>query len=161
MKKLVLIISAVYCFAGFAQNSTFAQGVSSNDLIDHPAQYDGKIIVFTGEVIGDIMIRQDFAWLNVSDKNNALGVWLKKDLLKGIIYTGNYKNTGDQIEISGVFNRVCSQHGGDMDIHAGAIQKVENGGSIPYVADLNKRRLSLTLLGIIGGLWILMLLTKR
>ncbi|TBR14830.1 DNA-binding protein [bacterium] len=161
MKKLVLIISAVYCFAGFAQNPAFAQGVSSNDLIDQPARYDGKIIAFAGEVIGDIMVRQDFAWLNVSDKNNALGVWVKKDLLKDIIYTGNYKNTGDRVEITGVFNRACSQHGGDMDIHASVLKKIENGASIPYVADLNKRRLSLTLLGIIGGLWILMLLTKR
>ncbi len=161
MKKSILIILVFYCLVAVTQSFAFAQAVSSNDLINQPEQYDGKIISFAGEVIGDIMVRQGFAWVNVNDKNNALGVWVKKELLKEIVYSGGYKNIGDWIEITGVFNRACPEHGGDMDIHANTLKKIKNGVSVPYIDDLNKRRLSLTLLGIIGGLWILMLLTKR
>ncbi len=161
MKKNLFIIFIFNCFLAFTQNYVFAQELSSNDLINHPLEYDGENISFSGEVIGDIMARQDFAWINVNDKNNALGVWIKKELLKEIGYAGDYKNIGDQVEVTGVFNRACPQHGGDMDIHASALKKIKSGENVPYVIDLNKRRLSLTLLVIIGGLWILMLLTKK
>ena len=69
----------------------FAQPVSSTELINSAKQYDGKTVVYTGEVIGDIMIRGDYAWINLWDGKNAIGIWVRKDLVKDITYTGSYK----------------------------------------------------------------------
>lgn len=105
----------------------YAQTVSSLELINNTKQYDAKIIVYRGEVVGDIMIRADHAWLNLNDGYAAIGVWVRKTDLKDITYLGGYRAKGDIIEVSGIFNRSCPEHGGDLDIHAQEIKKILSG----------------------------------
>jgi len=81
-------------------------------------------VVYEGEVIGDVMGRGEYAWINVHDGQNAIGVWIDKALTKDILYTGSYQGRGDWLEISGTFQRACNLHGGDLDIHAQAIKKL-------------------------------------
>jgi len=91
-------------------NSCYAQPLSSAVLINNAAEYDGKIVSYEGEVIGDIMLRGRYAWLNVNDGNNALGVWLDASLLEGVSLGGSYKTKGDIVEVTGVFRRACLQY---------------------------------------------------
>ncbi|MDD5775078.1 MAG: DNA-binding protein, partial [Candidatus Omnitrophica bacterium] len=56
---------AAMLFAGAAVCA--AQTVSSEELIARPKDFDGTAVVFRGEVIGDIMIRGGYAWINVHD----------------------------------------------------------------------------------------------
>ncbi len=156
MKKLFFIL--LFCFS-FC--TAYAQTISSSELISNAKQFDGKMIYFAGEVIGDIMVRGQYAWINVNDSKNAVGIWLDKALVKDIIYTGGHDTFGDVVEISGIFNRACLDHGGDLDIHAQGIKIIKQGHGFKEAQDLNKLKVSFVLLGIIGGLWILMLLTKR
>jgi hypothetical protein len=44
-----------------------------------------------------------------------------------IKYYGDYHNIGDSVRVTGVFNRACKEHGGDMDIHCDSIEVVSNG----------------------------------
>ncbi|MFH1576537.1 MAG: hypothetical protein ABID35_03250, partial [Candidatus Margulisiibacteriota bacterium] len=44
-------------------NWSFASTVSGNELVENAKQYNGKLIEYEGEVIGDIMKRGDHAWL--------------------------------------------------------------------------------------------------
>ncbi|MCM8823850.1 MAG: hypothetical protein NC822_04145, partial [Candidatus Omnitrophica bacterium] len=46
---------------------------------------------------------------------------------KEVSFTGNYRYNGDWIEIKGIFNRACLQHGGDLDIHAKTIRIIRKG----------------------------------
>ncbi|MDP2044226.1 MAG: hypothetical protein Q8K15_03545, partial [Candidatus Omnitrophota bacterium] len=62
----------------------FAQTLSSTELINNAKQYDGKLVVYTGEVIGDVMPRGGNAWVNINDGNNALGVWMDASTAKEI-----------------------------------------------------------------------------
>lgn len=109
----------------------FASLTSSNDLIENASLYDGKVIEFQGEAIGDIMARGNYAWINVNDGLRAIGIWVKKGLTDKIIYTGSYRFTGDTIKITGTFHRACPQHGGDLDIHANEIIVTEKGYTRP------------------------------
>jgi hypothetical protein len=103
--------------------------ISSSDLINNAKQYDGKEVVYGGEVVGDVMIRGKFAWINVNDTKNAIGIWLPADLAKEVSYTGSYKTKGDIVEAKGKFNRACIEHGGDLDIHANSLQVIEKGAN--------------------------------
>jgi len=139
----------------------YAQSISSTELINNAKLYDGKIVTYEGEVIGDIMLRGEFAWINVNDGQNAIGIWIGKNLTKDIFYTGSHKFKGDVVEITGVFQRACLEHGGDLDIHAQTIRKVRQGREVLERLNINKRNLVFVLLGVLCLVWILKLLKLR
>jgi len=121
------IIILSFCFLMF---DCQAQILSSTELINNAKQYDNKIVIYKGEVIGDIMTRKDFTWININDGVNALGIWSERKMTKDIFYTGSYKSRGDTVEVEGVFHRSCPEHGGDLDIHAQALRKIKSGEKI-------------------------------
>lgn len=139
----------------------FAQGISSTELIDNAKQFDGKTVVYGGEVIGDIMIRGDYAWININDGDNAIGIWINTTLIKDIVYTGSYKSAGDAIEITGIFHRACPEHGGDLDIHAQGLRKISPGKIFQEKLNLGKRNYALVLFTMLGLIWILTLLKRK
>ena len=139
----------------------FAQSVSSTELIKDAKQYDDKLVVYAGEVIGDVMPRGGNAWVNINDGNNALGIWMSASLAKEINYKGNYKSLGDSLEITGVFHRSCLEHGGDLDIHAQSLRKLASGRMVNQRLNSGKRNLSLVLLGALLIIWILTLFRKK
>jgi hypothetical protein len=127
----------------------FAQPLSSTELIDNAKLYDGKTVSYAGEVIGEIMARGNFAWVNVNDGQNAIGIWMSKALSSNIIYAGGYKAKGDLVEVVGVFHRACPEHGGDLDIHAQGLRRLSSGKEVLEKLNLSKRNMSLALLGIL------------
>jgi len=72
--KLILIILFLI-FGALGQRMAFAQSLSSSELIRNAKEYDGKLIVYSGEVIGDVMLRGEFAWVNINDgeRNKTYG----------------------------------------------------------------------------------------
>lgn len=151
---LLFFCFLVLSFFSFSVSSS-AQTLSSTELINDAKQYDGKLVVYTGEVIGDVMLRGEFAWVNINDGDNALGVWMDASLAREIKFTGNYKSRGDSLEISGIFHRICLEHGGDMDIHAKSLRKIASGRLVNEKLNLDKRNLSIVLLGALLIIWIL------
>jgi len=87
-------ILAIGCW--LISNTTYAKPISSTELINDAKQYDGKVVTYEGEVIGDIMKRGPYAWLNISDGRNAIGIWIDSSSTKDIAYTGTYKSKGDK-----------------------------------------------------------------
>jgi len=139
--KLILIIITCYILP-----VTCYSQVSSSDLINNAKQYDGKEIIYSGEIIGDVMVRGKFAWINVNDGKSAIGIWLAKDLVKEISYTGSYKTKGDIIEAQGIFNRVCAMHGGDLDIHASSLQVIQKGEKVEEIISPRKIKVAIAFL---------------
>jgi hypothetical protein len=158
--KLFLIILFLIVMACPAA-SVFPQGLSSGELIKNAKEYDGKLISYTGEVIGEVMLRKEFAWVNINDGDNAVGVWMSAALAKEINFAGNYKTRGDRVEVTGIFHRACLEHGGDLDIHAKILRKLENGRIVAQALNLDKKNLSLVLFGVILLIWILTLFRHR
>ena len=159
-KFLILHCAFAFCVLNFAL-PCFAGSLSSAELINNAKQYDGKIVSYEGEAIGDIMKRGNFAWVNVNDGANAIGIWIDNTLLEDINYTGSYKSAGDRVEVTGIFHRVCPEHGGDLDIHGQALRKIKEGGFIPEKLDPLKRNYVFISLGALCLIWILSLLKRR
>jgi len=153
----------VFLFAAccFFNSECFGQSVTSADLIGKAREYDGKSVVYSGEVIGDVMTRGNFVWVNVNDGFNAVGIYIPQALAKDVRTAGSYKKTGDVIEITGKFNRVCLEHGGDLDIHAENVKMVIPGRAKAPGVDKTKKLLALQLLGALIVIWILSLLKNR
>jgi hypothetical protein len=120
---LFLILFAVPCAA--SDNLT-----KINDLIEQSISLDNTEVTVQGEVIGEALERGEYAWININDTTNAIGIWVKKSDIDQIQFYGDYKHNGDIVKITGVFYRACSEHGGDVDIHCKDIEIVETGYSI-------------------------------
>jgi len=133
----------------------FAQPISSTELIKDAKQYDGKMVAYQGEVVGDIMIRGKCAWLSVNDGSNAIGIWVDTKLIKDILHTGSYKEKGDLVEIKGEFNRSCFEHGGDLDIHTQSIDKISSGREISQALNIKALHFAL---GLFYAVFLLFLL---
>lgn len=119
---------------------------SSADLVEQPKQLDGMTVMFEGEVIGEAMVRGDMAWLHINDDayyvknveegaqlggyNSGMAVWLPADLTEGIQYFGDYEHEGDIVQVEGIFNAACAEHGGDMDIHATRLDVLKQGHEV-------------------------------
>ena len=135
--------------------------VSAQELLENAEKYDGKIISFKGEVIGEIMVRGESAWVNVRDEAGAIGVFCPKELLGEIEYQGDYRHKGDLISVRGIFHRACPQHGGDTDIHAEKITIIKKGEVISHPLDPQKVKASVILAALVCVLGILYLIIRK
>jgi len=147
MASLKMFIGALFLGIFIAGGSNVLE-VGSNELIDHAIDYDKKEIVYSGEVIGDIMKRGQNCWINISDGDNAIGIWADESLAENIEYKGSYKYIGDEVKVTGIFNKACPEHGGDLDIHA---QKIE----ITRKGYINKRPVNIYFILIAGILFVI------
>lgn len=143
-KRTVKNLGKIILFLGITPIiSNYAFALTSTELIENSKEYDQQIVSYRGEVVGEVMLRGNSAWINVNDGVNAIGVWTPVDLVKEIKFAGNYKYRGDRVEITGILNRACSEHGGDLDIHAQGITIFKPG--YETYRPLNRSRLNLAL----------------
>lgn len=133
--------------------------VTSTDLLEDPARYDGKIVRYAGEIIGDRMRRQDGTWLNVSDGTNAIGVFVPSAFSVEGLRTGDYQHVGDRVEVTGTFRRACPAHGGDFDLHAVSLAVVTPGAFVPHPLQVGLA-IAVLMLWVPAGLLLRALLRK-
>ena len=132
---IILILAiAIFCPAiGYAQEI-----IPLNELVENGKAFDGKNVTVQGEALGEAMERGEYAWVNISDPTNIMGVWMKKEDAGKIAIFGDYKHKGDIIKVSGVFHRACAEHGGDMDIHSIAVGIAEQGYPVKEEVETRK-----------------------
>ena len=118
--------------------------VSINDLISNSHEYHESVIEIEAEVILEVLEREDFAWINVNDGSNAIGVYLPIEMTKDIKIFGDYNHRGDIVRIIGVFSRNCDEHGGEIDIHATSLEIVSRGVAVTHKVPQWKWILGLT-----------------
>ena len=128
--SMVCIILMIF----FATNC-YAVTWSSNELIEKAKELNGRKLNYRGELITAILNRGDYSWINLNDGFNAIGIWCKSSSLSGVKFIGDYKNRGDMVEANGTFNRACSVHNGELDIHADTIKVVKHGYPVDRAID--------------------------
>lgn len=101
--------------------------VPINDLIKDSRVYDEKPIVIEAEVILEVLERDEYAWINVNDGSNAIGVYLPIEMTENISFFGDHSHIGDTVLIEGIFYRNCDEHGGELDIHATSLTILDKG----------------------------------
>ncbi|ADQ47160.1 hypothetical protein Calkro_2337 [Caldicellulosiruptor kronotskyensis 2002] len=134
-KLFMLLLILIGIEVSYLTETSLAKPIDSNTLINNAFKYDGKFIEFQGEAIGEIMKRGNYAWVNVHDGNNAIGIFLKYEDAKIIKYLGRHGVKGDTVYVKGIFNRACREHGGDLDIHAYQIKILKRGYEIEEKVD--------------------------
>ena len=142
--KIALLAFTLATFA-YADNCYAEEITNYNDLIENGKSLDGSEVTIIGEAIGEPMKRGQYAWVNISDGSNAMGIWLKEADAEKISFYGDNKAKGDTVRISGEFHRACAEHGGDMDIHSQTIEITEKGHSIKEQVNLTKMKLGIIL----------------
>jgi hypothetical protein len=159
MKKaaVVLLVGLVCCWTAVGLEA----GGLSGELITHAKTYDDASVEYQGELIGSVLDRGSFAWLNIHDGANAIGVWAQKSQLPDIRFGGMYGVRGDRLRVVGVFHRSCLEHGGALDIHAVTVEMLEPGQEIRELASLDRVKALAVLSGVVTCLWILRLWRKR
>lgn len=160
MKSLFICLIACLAPVIYVPGSC-ARPLTSLDLINNAKQYDGHVVSYQGEVIGDAMIRQGHAWVNVYDGNAAIGVWGPISLIEDIHYYGDYHKKGDIVEVSGIFHRSCIEHGGDLDIHASGISKISPGNPIVHTTSAKKVHVAISSLMLVLLFYALKFLKKK
>lgn len=117
--------------------------IGSADLVEHMKEYDGMTVTFTGEAVGEAMVRGGHAWIHLNDdayyaknieegaplggQNSGMPVWVSADRAAKIRVFGDYKHEGDVVRVTGEFHDACAEHGGDTDIHAESLEVVRSG----------------------------------
>jgi aspartyl/asparaginyl-tRNA synthetase len=145
----------------FTNIAEAAPVILAEELLKEAEKYDGKEVIYKGEVIGDIMIRRDCAWINVRDETGAIGIFCPKELVNEIKYAGSYRFTGDIVSVRGTFHHSCPEHGGDMDIHAERINIIQKGKTISHPLESKKVKASIILPAIAFVLAIVHLVVRR
>ena len=131
MHKISIILAIfVLTIITFAIPSNASNLTEINQLIENAKNLDNKQVSIQGELIGEALERGEYAWLNINDKTNAIGVWIKQTDIKAIKFYGDYKYIGDIVEIKGTFHKACPEHGGDVDIHVAVIKIVKEGYAV-------------------------------
>lgn len=154
-----MIVAALLALQACAGAAAHAAEVSSQRLIENAKFYDGKIITFTGEAVTAVMKRGAHAWLAVNDGRNTIGVWCKTSFLGPVAFLGNYKTKGDTVEVVGIFNRACAEHGGDLDIHADSVTVLKQGRDVAETVSGKKTRIAFILFFV--TIAIVLLFRKR
>jgi len=123
VQKILTTIGLLFLLALPTQANT----VKINDLVENAKVYDGKTITIQAEAIGEVLERGEYAWININDKSNAIGVFVPIAEAKKITFFGDYAHTGDTVIITGIMHNACNEHGGELDIHAETITIVRLG----------------------------------
>lgn len=110
--------------------------VTSSMIVACPAAFDGRRVVYTGELVGDVIRRGGGAWVLVNDDdyalavgplpahrdhrgtNSGLTVWLPDDGLAKITGLGRPNQRGDVVRLEGHVRRIDPQDGGGLTLRA-------------------------------------------
>lgn len=156
--NFIIVILTIFIFAD-QPLADMAPALDGAGIIEQASVLDGQIICYQGEVIGDIMPRQDHYWINVLNNGTAIGIWITAEQRASIVLAGRYGIQGDEVKIIGRFNHACSEHGGDLDIHAYSIEIVSKGSYIPQELNITRLIIAAVFMTLAAG--CLIMLIKR
>ena len=151
--------------------------VNSASLVENANLWNGRVITFTGEAIGEAMVRGKMAWIHLNDDaymwknieegaklggyNSGHAVWVSNYLSEKIRYFGDFKHEGDVVKITGNFYAACPEHGGDMDIHATTLEIVKIGHPVHHPLNITRAIIAGFLLAVALVLYRLRIVSKR
>lgn len=111
--------------------------VTSTEVVACPQAFDGQVVLYTGEVVGDVLRRTGGAWALVNDDayaletgplsaghgrfagpNTGLSVWLPDPLPDRLGPPGRADRRGDVVRLRGVVRRADPADGGGLTLRA-------------------------------------------
>lgn len=114
--------------------------ITASLVLACPRLFDGRRVVFVGEVVGDILRRADGAWLQVNDddyalevgpvgphrdlrgSNSGLAVWVPDGLHEDLGAPGRHGTRGAVVQVEGLLLRTDPAAGGSITIRATTLE---------------------------------------
>jgi hypothetical protein len=141
---------AVVCPTGqsLAQRPT-PMPVTSSELIECPSLFDGRVVAYQGEAVGEVLLRAPQAWVHVNDDiyasrigpvsqhrtvaggNTGMAVAMPHDLAEGVV-PGTFQRAGTGLSVVGTFLRADPEDGGSPAIRATAVQILREPRNIEH-----------------------------
>lgn len=145
--------------------------VTSSELYDCPDVFDGVRVGYRGEVVGEVLVRGDEAWVQLNDDvyagdigplpahrdfrggNAGIGVRIDAETAHAITHVGGPNTRGDIIELTGLFRRVDEVTSEVTVIEAATADIVVRG--VPFDRPLRPDRavVAAVLFVLLGVLW--------
>jgi hypothetical protein len=97
-------------------------------LIEEASALAGQQVTVIGEVIGPVLRRGAFCWINLGQNGSAIGIWVRAEQAAQVGSGGGYGKKGDTVAATGILRTSCSEHGGELDFHADALAITAKGG---------------------------------
>lgn len=151
--------------------------VNSASLVENANAWNGRMVTFKGEAVGECMVRGQMAWIHLNDDaymdknieegarlggyNSGHAIWLSSQWARQITFFGDFMHEGDIVKVTGVFNSACREHGGDMDIHASSMEVVRTGHPVDHLFNTRRALLAIALLIPAGVLYGIRRLVER
>ena len=127
-----------------------------SDLVSAHHSLDGREVIFVGEAIGEALgAHSDWKWVNILGTTDAIGVVVPAEWVARIDRFGDYQEFGSRVRIEGILNIACVDHGGDLDVHATALEVIEPGSDRPDEASPVRFALAGSLVALGLGLFVL------
>lgn len=109
--------------------------------------------VVRGEALGEVLRAPGGRrWINILGEGVALGVVMDEDVADSVQRFGGYRQRGATLLVTGTLQRACSEHGGDLDMHATSVVVLDQGEEIPHAIHPAKLALAGVVLGLAGVL---------
>jgi hypothetical protein len=146
--------------------------VTSAAVVSCPTRFDGEIVTYVGELVGDLLHRDGGAWVLVNDDdyalavgplpthrdhrgtNSGLSVWLPDEHLDQVTGLGRPGRRGDVVQIEGHIERTDPDDGGGLTLRATEIEVLRPSERFEDPTDLPQLLLAVTALVVSAILWI-------
>ncbi len=147
-----------------------ADRTTSTAVLACPGAYDGRTVVYVGEVVGDLLPRDGGAWVLINDDpyalevgplprhsarrgtNQGLSVWLPEGTLDRIGALGRPGQRGDVVAVTGVVRRVDRAAGGALTLRAEELEVLAPAVRRDDPLEPSQLALALGLVGVAGVL---------
>lgn len=124
--------------------------VSAGELIDCPAIFDGRRVVYVGEVIDAVLPRGNRAWVQLNDDpysgeagplpqsrtalggNSGIAVSIPREAAQRVDHVGSYRAQGDVLRVMGRYHAADPADGGAPAIQADQVRIVRPGHDIAH-----------------------------
>lgn len=122
--------------------------VTSYQLLNCPRAFDQKTVTFTGEVVGELIVRRGGVWAQVNDDpyaliygplvghsahvgfNSGVAVWFPDGTHEIIETVGRPATRGDVVKIVGTFFRADPNDAGGLNIRADSVTVLAEGFTV-------------------------------
>lgn len=123
---------------------------------------DNTDVRFEGEVIGEpVDAADDMVWVAVANASGqSISVLLSADDAQAITSYGSHTMTGSTVEVTGTYHVACSEHQGELEVHASSIEVLDAGGEVTHSVSMRMFVTAAVLCGI-GLALVLLYLALR
>lgn len=115
-------------------DSSFLYDTDMAELTEADSYHDGQTVQVQGEVVGDCINDESnpsVCWITLQDNDDlnpvVVAVVLSRENVSLIDTYGDYGSVGTQLQVRGTFHLSCNEHQGMSDIHASAVNVIDQG----------------------------------